>query len=63
MARNLEQLRRVEDTWPGRVSTVPLSPESIRRTIAGADSIHSKAASWSTAAPQRRGCSAAKTCV
>jgi alanine dehydrogenase len=37
MARNLEQLRRVEDTWPGRVSTVPLSPESIRRTIAGAD--------------------------
>ena len=37
MARNLEQLRRVEDTWPGRVRTVPLSPESIRRTIAGAD--------------------------
>jgi alanine dehydrogenase len=37
MARNLDQLRRVEDIWPGRVRTVPLSPESIRRTIEGAD--------------------------
>jgi alanine dehydrogenase len=37
MARNLDQLRRVEDTWPGRVRTVPLSPESTRRTIEGAD--------------------------
>jgi len=37
MARNLDQLRRVEDAWPGRVRGVPLSPESIRRTIQGAD--------------------------
>jgi alanine dehydrogenase len=37
VAPGLDSLRRVEETWPGRVQTVPLTPEALRRNIEGAD--------------------------
>jgi alanine dehydrogenase len=33
----LERLRQIEETWPGRVRTDPLTPETLRREIEGAD--------------------------
>ncbi len=37
VSRGLESLRRIEDRWPGRVSTVPVTPESLRRAIESVD--------------------------
>ena len=37
ICRSLAQLRRIEDKWPGRVQTMPLTPEGLRRNIEGAD--------------------------
>ena len=37
VSRGLDSLRRVEEIWPGRVRTVPLTPEGLRRSIEGAD--------------------------
>jgi alanine dehydrogenase len=35
--RGLDSLRAIEERWPGRVRTVPLTPETMRREIEGAD--------------------------
>jgi alanine dehydrogenase len=37
ICRSLDQLRRIEDKWPGRVHTEPLTPETLRQNIDGAD--------------------------
>jgi alanine dehydrogenase len=37
VCRSLDQLRYIEDRWPGRVRTEVLTPESLRRSIEGAD--------------------------
>jgi alanine dehydrogenase len=37
VCRSLDQLRRIEERWPGRVRTEILTPESLRRSIEGAD--------------------------
>jgi len=37
ICRSLDQLRRIEDRWPGRVRTEVLTPESLRRSIEGSD--------------------------
>jgi alanine dehydrogenase len=37
VCRALDQLRRIEERWPGRVRTEVLTPESLRRSIEGAD--------------------------
>jgi alanine dehydrogenase len=37
VCRALDQLRRIEERWPGRVRTEVLTPESLRRSIEAAD--------------------------
>jgi alanine dehydrogenase len=37
ISRGLDSLRRVEDRWPGRARTIPMTPQSLRRGIEGAD--------------------------
>jgi alanine dehydrogenase len=37
ISRGLEGLRRVEERWPGRVTTLPSTPFTIERSLEGAD--------------------------
>ncbi len=39
IGRGLEGLRRVEERWPGRVTTLTSTPYSISRALAGADAL------------------------
>jgi alanine dehydrogenase len=39
LARGLDQLRRLEDRWPNRLTTLPSTPANIERAIEGADAL------------------------